>query len=115
MRFVYALIFLAYATAIIWEGVLFGSFNWMSLACLSIATGMGVLFLRSWATLAALGTSAVTLAIWAAQVGTGAWPHSDFTSNSMAVVWSLFWLWCPITVYRLVRGHKIAHGRSATA
>jgi hypothetical protein len=115
MRFVYALIFLAYATAIIWEGVLFGSCNWMSLACLSIATGMGVLFLRSWATLAAVGTSAVTLAIWAAEVGSGAWPHSDFTANGMAVVWSLFWIWCPITVHRLVRDHRNALHRSAAA
>jgi hypothetical protein len=115
MRFTCALIFLAYAAAIIWESVLIGSSNWLSLACLSIATGMGVLFLRGWATLAATGTSGVTLAIWAAEVGTGSWPHSDVTYAGMALVWSLFWIWCPVTVYRLMRKHRIALRRSAPA
>jgi hypothetical protein len=103
-RFAFAMIFLAYAIAIIWEGVLFGSFNWMALACLSTATGMGLFFLRGWVTLAAFATSVITIAIWTASLASGDWPHSDLAHNGVTLVWLLFWIWCPVTVYRLARG-----------
>ena len=103
MRFTCALIFLAYGLAIIWEGVLFGTTNWTPLACLSLAAGMGVLFLRSWATLAAVATSIITLAIWTAESGSGAWPHTGVTYVAISLFWPVFWVWCPIRVYRVSR------------
>jgi hypothetical protein len=106
MRFTCALIFLAYAFAIIWEGLLSGASNWIPVACLSIAAGMGVLFLREWATLAAVATSIVALAVWIAESGT--WPHTGVTYAAMSLFWPVFWVWCPIKVYRVSRRPKTA-------
>jgi hypothetical protein len=106
MRYTCAFIFLFYATAILWEGVLFGSFNWLPLGCLAAATGLGLFALRGWALFTTGATTALTLAIWSAEVGTGAWPHSNFTYDSVIVIWTMLWIWIPIFVYRAFRANR---------
>lgn len=119
MRYVYAAIFLAYASYIAWWSVSSGLLMWLVLAALPMAAALGLCLHQRWSRFAALATSVASIVVfimgWSAtaDIREGVWPYADIERTIIslvpAVVWLAFWILLPIAVDRTF--NRRARGR----